>query len=93
MSEVHTPSIAKDTCRLLTAGVGALVAGIAAWRALHTWRAQQKGEARFDSAKRLLMAAVAVKGFLDTGLWVMNSVRQAAVGSQRNGHGAAERAI
>lgn len=57
MSEVHTPSIAKDTCRLLTAGVGALVAGIAAWRALNTWRAQQKGEARFDSAKRLPIAA------------------------------------
>jgi hypothetical protein len=36
---------------------------------------------------------VAVKGFLDTGLWVMNSVRQPTVGSQRNGHGAAERAI
>jgi hypothetical protein len=40
-----------------------------------------------------LMAAVAVKGFLDTGLWVMNSVRQPTVGSQRSDHGAAERAI
>lgn len=40
-----------------------------------------------------LLSRVAVKGFLDTGLWVMNSVRQPTVGSQRNGHGAAERAI
>jgi probable HAF family extracellular repeat protein len=40
-----------------------------------------------------LGGAVAVKGFLDTGLWVMNSVRQPTVGSQRNGRGAAERAI
>ncbi len=41
----------------LLGGVGALVAGIAAWRALNTWRDQLNGQARFDTAKRLLTAA------------------------------------
>lgn len=41
----------------LLGGIGALVAGIAACRALNTWRANLKGEARFDVAKRLLSAA------------------------------------
>lgn len=41
----------------LLGGAGALVAGVAAWRALNTWRAQLRGEARFDTAKRLLTAA------------------------------------
>lgn len=41
----------------LLGGGGALVAGIAACRALNTWRAQLNGQARFDVAKRLLTAA------------------------------------
>lgn len=41
----------------LLGGGGALVAGIAAYRALNTWRAQLNGQARFDVAKRLLTGA------------------------------------
>lgn len=41
----------------LIGGAGALIAGIAAWRALGTWRAKLNGESRFDLAKRLLIAA------------------------------------
>ena len=36
---------------------------------------------------------VAVKGFLDTGLWAMNSVMQPAVGARRSSHAGAERVI
>lgn len=41
----------------LLGGIGAVVAGIAACRALNTWRAQLNGQARFEVAKRLLTAA------------------------------------
>lgn len=40
----------------LLGGAGAVVAGIAACRALNTWRAQLNGQARFDLARRLLTA-------------------------------------
>jgi len=38
-------------------GAGALIAGVAAGRALNTWRTQLKSQTRFDTAKRLLIAA------------------------------------
>lgn len=38
-------------------GVGALIAGLAARRALDTWRTQLKAQTRFESAKRLMIAA------------------------------------
>ena len=41
----------------LIGGAGAFIAGIAACRALGTWRGKLHGEARFDLAKRLLIAA------------------------------------
>lgn len=55
---------------------------------LATWGGEKSKRDFLDKVFQKLQASVAVKGFLDTWLVVINSVRRPAVGSERSSRGA-----